>query len=1092
MSKDKTKEDDNQVDERRNAEDSSDQLSTAIDWDHDKTKVPVQTTLLAMAQIGDDDRRPSPFRPKKDVPAPEPPKTEVPKPGGIPAELPKTDKPGGDKVEPPKGDGQKPLPGKTEPPKGDTSKPNPTKPDSSDKNDTPKSPALEKIRETEFLKNLPAGTIDCTQRAFEALKAVRPGQPLTDAQRKVFDEALKDASKPLPSWINEQQTKLINDVQSKIRVLPNGAELPPWTPEKEKEFVLNLKASQKAFNEMSPTAQKKVGDLEALIGQLPKDDTIRRGVFQRMLNEEGGKDGKIKAYLDQKTQSDKFVADNALGLVRRDMHQQELSLLHSQGVVSGLYAIALDRAGQKSDQKQIEKLVLDSVRDRFAPANIPEIIELAQKYKLEDKEIQSIESKVHGYGDMKKAQSIMADASQGTVTERLAKAREFFEKAIGAADLVDQKKTNDEIEALTKQRTDAGEGITQDKLNELENKAVELVAKARLGYEARMSFALALQQASVESKNPALNEQCVNMLKAIETMDPAYKLDSTVQGALIIAQKQPPENIDLNTAAELGKPAVEKIKEEMRKAGQKPEDTPGWLRALKFAGETLVGIAAFHLVGKYIFRPIGNLKNNISRSWEMSSRVKNIEAEQTPSLKPGEEPRVTLKTKDGKEYPVEGVRAADGKLRVFDGEKTAVMKVGKGDSLYVKVAPDSNLTKEQVKELAAKKLAPVGDEAIIGENQQRYKEELQIRDKEIEALKAANEEMQRKLAGGAEAEKQFAPTATEKLEVAKSLLNEQTVQDFHEAVEKASGELKEVPADSSIRLKDTVFDFLKNAGINDSNLNADRTEFTIDKEKTKVEVSYSTGDGAEAKEVSKQDGKFFLGDGKTEVSADKVQTHVSVPEGMLRGNVGELSKSLYVSLLEHSSTGTSANARSDRAGMYDFVSKSLSKHVSLPSDIGTLGGSNGSGSIELTKLPVLDTKVAELEIGDRGVKIGGIDREISFVEIWTEKVNDLKARLAAEEGKKENERDAQRIAELKTAIASETKLIAQLSDPKSQEHAKAVERVKESMRGFRATEGEIERLAREKGPGGEARGRLVALTILASAFLAWREKSNSQ
>ncbi len=1076
MAKDKTSEDENQLDEKK-GDDSSDQLATAVDWERDRSR-PVQTQL-ALADGGEDERRhKSPFGQKKaDAPKPDSPKPDAPIPGknDIPPAKPSTPdvSPKVEQVSPKKDS-------RTEAPVAVK--------DAADKVKSENS-KLEKVADPEFLKSIPQGTLNSTQRAFEALKTVEPGKELTVAQRKAFEDALKDAAKPLPTWVSDHQQKLIDDVQSKVRVMQNGVELPPWTPEKEKQFVLNLRAVQKAVGELSPDAQKRVGELEGLIGQLPKSDTVRRGVFQRMLDEEGKKDPKIAAYLDQKNQMDKFTVDNAAGLVRRNMHQQDMSVLHSYGVVSGLYAIALDRAGQKSDQKQIETLLKDSVRDRFAPANIPEIIQLVDKYKLDEKETQSVEAKVHGYGDMKKAQQIMADASLGTVSERLAKAREHFEKAIGAADLVDQKKTNEEIEELTKKRIVAGDSITGEKLNQMEDRAVELVAKARLGFEARLSYALALQQASVQTKDASLNEQSINMLKSIENIDPAYKLDPTVQGALIIAQRKPAENIDLNAAAELGKPAVEKIKEEMIKAGGKPEDKPGWLRALTFAGETLAGILAFHLVGKYVFKPIGNLKNYVSRSWEMSSRVKRVEAEQTPSLKPGEEPRLTLKTKDGKEYPVEGVRNADGRLRVNDGGKTAVIKPGRGDLLYVKVAPDSNLSKEQVRELAAQKLKPVGDEAIIAENQQRHQEELAIREREIEQLKAANEELQRKLAGEGQ-NAVFEPTPPDKLAVPKELLNERAVKDFHDHIERASGDMRSNPSDAGLRLRDAVFDFMQGAGIKDANLHPERVDFVVNKDGTKVEISYSTGDGAESKPVSKVEGKFFLGDGKTELPADKVQTKISVPEGLIRGNVGELSKSVYVALLEQTNRGNSSSARTDRAGMNDFVAKSLEKHVVLPSDVGTTSSATaGAASLEITRLPEGKPKVAELEISERGVRIGGTDRDLSFVEVWSEKVKDLESRLAAEEGKQESERDQKRIAELKASIESENRFIAQLSDAKHPEHAKAKERAAEAMRGFRASEGELDRLAKEKGPGGEVRGRMVALAILASAFLAWREKS---
>lgn len=606
-------------------------------------------------------------------------------------------------------------------------------------------PASDRVSDPDFLKDLPHGALTANQRAFEVLQGVRPGVALTAEQRSKLDSALADVKKMEPAWLQEQQRKLVDDVQNKSRNLPNGTVLPAWTPGKEKQFVDRLLASQKSFDEMGADAKKKVSEIEGNLNKLPGSDTIRRGVFQRMLEDEGQRDPKVKAYLSEKANLDRFTKDNAEGLVRRNMHQQEMSVLHSQAVVSGLYAIALDRAGQPADQKKIEEHLKDSIRDLFAPANMPELIGLMEKYKLEEKENQQLEDKVPGRADLRKAIEIMNDEKVGSSAARLEKARPFFEKAIGASAVIDQQKTAEEIEKVSKERNELGDKIGNEKLNELETKAVELVEKARLPYEARLKFAVALQNAAVEKKDNALNAQAIAMLKAAEALDPAFKLDPVIQGSLIIVQKQPLESLDLKRAEELGKPRVDEIKAELIKQGKLADDRPMWQKAVTFGGEMLIGIVAFHLVGKYVFGPLGSAKNYIRRSWELSSRVKGVQAEATPSLNPGEQPRLMLKTKDGKEMPVEGVRKEDGRLRVWNGEKTEIVKLNRGDTLYMKVAPDANLSKEQVKELAAKKLAPVGDEVVVNEVRQRFEEAEKLKQREIDTLKQANEELQRKV-----------------------------------------------------------------------------------------------------------------------------------------------------------------------------------------------------------------------------------------------------------------------------------------------------------------------------------------------------------
>ena len=601
----------------------------------------------------------------------------------------------------------------------------------------------------EFMKKLPAEALSANQRAFEALQTVRSGVALNEQQKAAFESALAAARKvEPPAWLQEQQSKLVDDLQNRSRTLPNGAVLPPWTTEKEKQFVDRLLSSQKAFEDMSADAKKKVGEIEANLSKLAANDTIRRGVFQRMLEDEGQRDPKVKSYIAEKGQLDRFTKDNAEGLVRRNMHQQEMSVLHSRAVVSGLYAIALDRAGQPADQKKLEELLKDSVKDLFAPANIPELVGLTEKYKLEEKENQALEDKVPGRADLRKAMEIMNDEKIGSAAARLEKARPFFEKAIGASALIDQQKTAEEIEKISKERNALGDKIGNEKLNELETRATELVEKARLAYEVRLRFATALQNAAVEKKDKDLNAQAIAVLKAAESLDPAYKLDPVIQGALHIAQKEPMESFDLKKAEEVGKPITDQIKADLIKQGKMADDRPMWQKALWYGGEALLGVAAFHLIGKYVFGPMLAAKNYIKRSWELSSRLGNVQTEATPSLKAGEQPKLVLKTRDGKEMAVEGVRYEDGKIRVWNGEKTEAHKLRSGDTLVMKLPPDANLSKEQVKDLASKKLTPIAEEEVINEVRTRYEEEIKIRDRANEALKQANEELQRKVEAG--------------------------------------------------------------------------------------------------------------------------------------------------------------------------------------------------------------------------------------------------------------------------------------------------------------------------------------------------------
>lgn len=332
---------------------------------------------------------------------------------------------------------------------------------------------------------------------------------------------------------------------------------------------------------------------------------------------------------------------------------------------------------------------------------------------------------------------------------------------------------------------------------------------------------------------------------------------------------------------------------------------------------------------------------------------------------------------------------------------------------------------------------------------------------------------------------QVVPTSADKLNVSKSMMNAEMVGRFHEMVDKLQASLKASPEDAGARLREAVFNFLNKEEVKEALLDKDRFEIVISKDKTSPELQFSTGEGEAAKKVVRVDGKFFLEDGKTEVAADKVNTRLIMPESKINGPAGELSRSLYAALLEQSNKGSQASLAADRAGIHAFVTESLKKHVSLPAEAST--GGQGEAKIDVSKLPPIESKVAELEITKTGIKIGGVDREVGFAEIWSDRIKNLEAKLKGEEEKKEG-KDQKLINELKAAIAAEKDMYAKLSNGSHPEHKKAMEKASKMLEGFRPTERDIERLAGERGGGANVRGRLVALTILASAFIAWNEK----
>ena len=195
--------------------------------------------------------------------------------------------------------------------------------------------------------------------------------------------------------------------------------------------------------------------------------------------------------------------------------------------------------------------------------------------------------------------------------------------------------------------------------------------------------------------------------------------------------------------------------------------------------------------------------------------------------------------------------------------------------------------------------------------------------------------------------------------------------------------------------------------------------------------------------------------------------------------------------MEQTMRSSSATAAGDKAGIHEFVSRSLSRAVPKVEAPLVASTERVSGaSAEISRLPESGPKVASLEITPNGVKIGNVDREISFAELWTERVKGLQERLSAEEIKTEKDRDLKRINELRAAIAEEKAFLAHLSNEKSAGHAVAVKRAQEMMHSFRPSAAELERLANERGPGGAVRGRVVAMATLFNAFIALKAKGN--
>ncbi|MBY0547713.1 MAG: hypothetical protein K2W95_10490 [Candidatus Obscuribacterales bacterium] len=589
-----------------------------------------------------------------------------------------------------------------------------------------------------LVSQLPREALDANSRAMELLQAVRPGVPMSEDQRRGFEKALSDAGKIDPVKAAEQERQLEDDLKNRTRSVPGGKVLPPWTEQKERDFLGKVDATQKALSDIPESTRTRVLELERQLRALPNLDP-RRAPLYVALNElsapAADPGGKVRAYRAQKDQLDTFTKDNADGLARRQIHQQEMALLHSKSIVSGLYALALERTGttSKDDTDKIKSLVRDSMGDKFATGNIPEIMLLREKYGVIERD--PGDDKIPGRLALKRAVEIMNDQTQGTPKERLERAKPFFEQAVGASDEIDMKKIDEELQAIAKEANEIGEGNNPARMDELDKRATELLEKLKQPGLARLAYATAMNDVAVQTKDKDLNTRAINILKSLELRDPGAKYDPLVQGALLLASSDPPKSITEEEAVKVGLPEVERRKKEDTEAG-KPPEIPFWRKAAGASVDFLVSMAAMYAISK--LWKAG--REGPVRAWQTSRRTNSVQMEATPSLRPGEAPRMVIQGADGVEREVSGVRKEDGRIRVKDGEKVEAVDLKKGDKLVLKVAPDSKLSPDQVREAARKILTPTRIEEAVQDLKTQHEAQLRQREIEIEQMRQALEQ----------------------------------------------------------------------------------------------------------------------------------------------------------------------------------------------------------------------------------------------------------------------------------------------------------------------------------------------------------------
>lgn len=284
-------------------------------------------------------------------------------------------------------------------------------------------------------------------------------------------------------------------------------------------------------------------------------------------------------------------------------------------------------------------------------------------------------------------------------------------------------------------------------------------------------------------------------------------------------------------------------------------------------------------------------------------------------------------------------------------------------------------------------------------------------------------------------------------------------------------------AGAAERLRNLIPDFMAEEGIKDAALSKDRMEVKISKTAETTNVTFVT-EGE--KSVERRGAEFYHTGTNDKVEASKVKSVITVPETLVAGADSKpLAGALFKACIDASDRGVTSDART-RALAQSVVS-SMAKHVNVP-EATLLAGFNKTSGLDAAALPVAAGKPVEISLGESGVRIAGVESELTFKDIWKDRVEKLEKQK--DELSKEADKNKDLIAELDKEIAHEKALLDSLNDPKSSGYDKAVVEAKDRLKDLAINDREVERIAEKAKTGDRTRGRLVAVTIIAGFLLS--------
>lgn len=571
--------------------------------------------------------------------------------------------------------------------------------------------------EVDILADLPPRARNCIGDALRVLSALTAGKPLDKERREVFEDCIKNAASIDPDKAAQHVVKLVQELSTRARRLPSGLVLPPWTPENEDSFLQLDYEVTMSRGRIKPAAAQQLLQLQNALRATTDSDVNLRYGLQQQIRALAKDNTQVTDYILRLEHQEKFIKENRAGIMRRELHKAEICMLNGEAFCNGLYAIALDKAGNLADIAKIEKCLSCSVSNRFVRDAFPELIRLAEKYHVEIVEVE--DRKIPGRASLRHALWIMEQPDRST-REKLEKARPFFEQSIGAAAQIDTEAITAELKQLKKQFEELAPQTNEDERQRITDRVKQLMDLRWSLSVALLKYATILNNAAIELNDKGLKDEALRYLDQLEKRDAMVKLDPLYQGArklILGAQKVTEEE-----AIRVGQQIVNDLQQEQT-AQAPPEEKSLWKTILSFAGSLL----SLYLTTKAIGM-MNNATTTVRRSLELWRRVRNVEIEL--SLSPGQQPTLVLH-QDGKALPVEGVRREDGRILVREGELTqAVPLRGK---LVLKCA--DNLAPEQAHKLIMKMLTPASMEHAL-DNATRL---LTRQQEEIEALQKSND-----------------------------------------------------------------------------------------------------------------------------------------------------------------------------------------------------------------------------------------------------------------------------------------------------------------------------------------------------------------